>query len=86
MLDAETKLAADQDGSYRARLIDRLEAYRDEFALARQGLLPPDEYQIAEEMEAAITAALEIINAYQPAKNVPGPTVDGNVFSPRINI
>jgi hypothetical protein len=86
LLDAETKLAADQDGSYRQQLVKCLEQYRDEFALSRQGLLPPEEYLVAEEMEAAITAALAIINAYKPAENVSGPTADGNLFSPKINI
>ena len=84
LLDAEAKLAADQDGSYRARLLARLEQYRDDFALARQGLLPPEEYQAAEEMEAALSAALAIVRVYQPAKGAPasGPSA----IDPMMNV
>jgi hypothetical protein len=35
------------DGTYRAQLVTRLEKYRDDFALAHQGLLPRMEYQVA---------------------------------------
>ena len=84
LLDAEAKLAADQDGSYRARLLARLEKYRDDFALARQGLLPPEEYQAAEEMEAALSAALAIVRAYEPVKSA---TASGpSTFDPMMNV
>jgi hypothetical protein len=85
LLDAEAKLAADQDGSYRARLVARLEKYRDDFALARQGLLPPEEYQVAEEMEAAVAAALAIVRAYEPVRNTPA-SGSGNAFDPVMNV
>jgi hypothetical protein len=65
LLDAEKKLAADPDGAYRAQLIGLLEKFRDEFALAKQGLLPPDEYQVADNMEAAVTAALAVVRFYE---------------------
>jgi hypothetical protein len=84
LLDAEAKLAADQDGTYRARLVAQLEEYRDNFSLARQGLLPPEEYQVAEEMEAALSAALTIVRAYEPVKSAPasGPSA----FDPTMNV
>lgn len=88
LLEAENKLAADHDGSYKAQLITELEKYRDEFALARQGFLPPDEHKVAEEMEAAVTAALTIINVYEPAKSDSAPDLapTSSAFSPMTNI
>jgi hypothetical protein len=81
MLDVENKLAADQNGAYRMQLILSLEVRRDDFSRAKQGFLPPDEHQIAEAMEATITAALDFINNYPPAANVPAPTPDGTFLA-----
>lgn len=63
LLDVETKLSSDHDGSYRELLIQELESYRDEFAFAKQGLLPPDEYEVAEAMADALEAAITIVKA-----------------------
>ncbi|MEJ2643246.1 MAG: hypothetical protein P8010_27215 [Desulfosarcinaceae bacterium] len=70
------------------RLVARLEKYRDEFALARQGLLPPEEYQVAEEMEAAVAAAVAIVRAYEPAGSPQpsGPRTTGDAFDPMMNV
>lgn len=65
LLNPEDKLIADEDGSYKAQLIQLLENYRDDFAFARQGFLPPEEYEVAEQMELAINVALEIIKRYK---------------------
>jgi hypothetical protein len=88
LLDAEVKLSTDQDGSYRSQLMARLERYRDEFALARQGLLPPEEYQVAEEMEAAVAAALDIVSTYEPVTSAPasGPGPVEGAFDPMMNV
>jgi hypothetical protein len=73
LLNVESKLASDHDGSYKARLIKKLEVYRDGFATAKQGLLPPDDYDVVYQMEAAVSAAIAVVEAIKPADtdNVP---------------
>jgi hypothetical protein len=66
LLEAEAKLKADQDGSYRTQLMEFLNERREQFATARQGFLPPEEYDVAESMETALAAALAIIRDHQP--------------------
>lgn len=88
LLDVETKLSSDYDGLYRAMLIEELERYRDEFAFAKQGLLPPDEHEVAEEMANALEAAITIVKALDLLKADTAPdekdqadAVAGNMFS-----
>jgi hypothetical protein len=66
LLEAKTKLEADPEGAYKTQLIALVEKYRDEFALVRQGFLPPDEYDVAVHMESAVETALAIIRDYEP--------------------
>lgn len=63
LLDVETKLSSDRDGSYRELLIQELESYKGEFAFAKQGLLPPDEHEVVEGMANALEAAVTIVKA-----------------------
>ena len=87
-LDAETMLAADHDGSYRAHLMEALEKHRDAIAFQRQGFLPPDEYQVVEHIFRAVDAALVVVGAYQPERDVglPDDSPMDEPFTPMINI
>ena len=64
-LDAEARLSADQDGTYKAQLLETLEKHRDDIAFQQQGFLPPDEYEVVEYMAKAVDAALAVIGAYE---------------------
>lgn len=66
LLDAKDKLEADREGTYKAQLTALVEKYHGEFAFAKQGFLPPDEYEVAVHMESAVEAALSIIRDYEP--------------------
>lgn len=67
--EIESKIASDHDGSYKAQLIQKLEEHRDEFAYAKQGMLPPDEYDVMEKMERAVSAAITFIESIEPGTN-----------------
>jgi hypothetical protein len=69
LMEAEAKLQADRDGSYKTQLIQTLAKYRDKFTSSKQGLLPPDEYEAAEHVERALNAALEVVLHYKPVKS-----------------
>ena len=88
LLEAEAQLKADHDGSYRTQLIEFLNERREQFATARQGFLPPEEYDVAESMETALAAALAIIRDHQPADALgmqdEGPATAGT--GPMINV
>jgi hypothetical protein len=64
-LDAEARLAADHDGTYKTELIGTLEKHRDAIAFHQQGFLPPDEYQVIEHMARAVDVALTVVEAYE---------------------
>ena len=66
LLEAEAQLSSDQDGSYKGQLIPLLEKYRDEFVFARQGFLPPEEYEVTVHMEGAVEAAMAVVKVYEP--------------------
>lgn len=88
LLDAEDKLQSDQDGIYKNQLMELLNKCRDHFAIARQGFLPPEEYNMAASMEAALDAALAIIRDYQLTKtdeSLDHKTAEQN-FSAMINV
>jgi hypothetical protein len=68
-LDAEKKLKKDHNGSYRAQLIHELEKQRDEFASAKQVLLPPEEYDLADALETAVNTAIDIIRDYKAVES-----------------
>jgi hypothetical protein len=70
LLNIEDKLIADEDGAYRAELIQLLEKYRDDFAFAKQGFLPQDEYELADQMELAINIAVETIKRYKKEDDI----------------
>lgn len=89
LLEAEAKLTTDSDGSYKAQLIALVEKHRDEFAFARQGFLPPDEYEVAVQMESAVEAALAIIRDYEPPLKDDGTPADdqaGGVMNTMVDI
>jgi hypothetical protein len=89
LLEAEAKLANDSDGSYKARLIDLVGKYHDEFALARQGFLTPGEYEVVVHMESAVEAALAIIRDYEPSAKddvAPNDHRSGGVMNPMAGI
>jgi hypothetical protein len=65
MLESMDKLDSDHDGSYRTQIISQLEKYRDEFAVAKQGLLPPDDFEVVDHLEKAIRSAISIVKDYQ---------------------
>jgi hypothetical protein len=90
-LDAEARMAADYDGTYKTELIETLEKHRDAIAFQRQGFLPPDEYQVVEHMAQAVDAALNFIGTYKPGKGGENEMVEDNgapdkAFAPMINI
>jgi len=76
-LDAEAKLADDHEGTYKAQLIETLKKHRDDIAFQQQGFLPPDEYEVMENMAKALDSALIVIEAYKPG-NGEVPTDDND--------
>lgn len=78
----ESKLSSDYDGSYKSELIQNLENHRDKFATAKQGLLPPEEYDILEKMEGAVSAAITVIKAVKPAEAGTAPAQTDNESIP----
>ena len=75
MKDIENQLSADIDGSYKERLLALLKEQRDAFSSKKQGFLPPEEYQLAEDMERAANAAISVIQGYTPVKSDPDDVV-----------
>jgi hypothetical protein len=67
--EIETKVASDHDGSYKAQLIQKFEGHRDEFAYAKLGMLPPDEYDVMDKMERVVSAAITFIEGIEPGTN-----------------
>ena len=65
MLESMDRLNSDHDGSYRAQIISKLEKYRDKFALAKQGLLPPDDFEVVDHLENALNSAITVVKGYQ---------------------
>lgn len=65
LLDAEKKLDADHDGSYKNQLIGLLEDFQNQYASAKQGFLAPDEYEKLDHLDNALGAALTVIKEYQ---------------------
>jgi hypothetical protein len=78
LIDAESKLKTDHDGSYKAQLIQRLEEYRDEFSFKKQELLPPDDNELLDKMENAVNSAMEIIKVTNPAETDDSSAVEEN--------
>ena len=78
----ESKLSSDYDGSYKSELIQMLENHRDEFATAKQGLLPPEEYDLLEKMEGAVSAAITVIEGIKPAEAGTAPSQTENESIP----
>jgi ferritin-like protein len=82
MKNAETRLASDADGSYKARLIELLEDYENEFAQSKQGFLPPDAYDVVEHLEVAVKAAISIVKAYEPDEGDSSDSSEAELFTP----
>jgi hypothetical protein len=82
MKNAEARLGSDDDGSYKARLIELLEKHENEFVQSKQGFLPPDEYEIVEHLEVAVKAAISIVKAYEPDQSDSSETSEADLFTP----
>jgi hypothetical protein len=67
LLEMETKLEEDQDGSYCRQLCGELQSYADAIRRRSKTGLPPAEYVMAEKLLTALAAAQETIQLHHDA-------------------
>ena len=71
MEDIKEKLDSDLDGTYKKWLINKLQDYKTQYALLKQGLLQPDIYEKLNAIDRALDAALTVISQYRSNNGKP---------------